>query len=87
MNKIDKQEIIEQIREELRVVKPKFDTELADTAHLVNDGGMESLDIVELVARIEARFRIPIDDDQYRKMMSVDEIANYILMQKSGVIA
>lgn len=84
MNKTD---IVTQIREELHAVKPQFDTTLTDADHLVNDGGMESLDIVELVARIEARFQIPIDDDQYRKMMSVDEIANHILARSNNASA
>jgi len=35
--------------------------------------------MVELVARIEERFQVPIGDDDYRNLYSVNLIADYLL--------
>ena len=82
MNEINKAAIAAAIQAEIKVVKPSLVQDVEITAHLVDDCGFESLDMVELVARIEARFRIPIDDQQYRLLSSIDGIADYILQQQ-----
>lgn len=85
MNDMNKAAIAAAIQEEIRAVKPSLTHDLETTDHLVDDCGFESLDMVELVARIEARFRIPIDDQQYRLLSSIDTITGYLLQQDLAV--
>lgn len=47
-------------------------------AHLVNDLGAVSLDIVELIMRCEEEFKIAIDDDAADRMVYVKDLVRYI---------
>ena len=87
MNSINRQEIINAINEDIASVKPSMKGKIQPADHLVNDCGLESLDLVELVARIESRFRVPIDDDQYRQLSSVNSIADFILVHSETMPA
>ena len=49
-----------------------------------DDLGADSLDLVELVMRIEEEFNIEIPDDDAEKMVKVSDVMNYI---KSKVAA
>jgi len=48
------------------------------SAKLVNDLGADSLDMVELVMKLEDQFEICIDDSDAEKNSTVQEIIDYI---------
>ena len=75
---MNKNEIINIITNTLKQVKPGTG-EVSPSDHLLDDVGLGSLDMVELVARIEERFQVPIGDDDYRNLYSVDLIADYLI--------
>jgi acyl carrier protein len=46
--------------------------------HLVNDLGADSLDLVELVMKIEAQFKISIEESEYQNAYTVDLITQLV---------
>lgn len=52
--------------------------EIVPTASLVNDLKADSLDIVEIVLRLEDEFTIDIPDEDQEKITTVQDIVDYI---------
>ena len=50
------------------------ESQLQDSAHLQDDLGVDSLDIVELQLEIENKFEIKITDEEAEKMTTVGSI-------------
>ena len=63
-------------------VVSEFDKVSADavtnTAHFVNDLGLDSLDAVEVVMAIEEEFAVEIPDDQAEKILSISDAVEFI---------
>lgn len=51
---------------------------IVNNAHLVNDLGADSLDLVEIVMSIESSFAIAIEDDEYDSADTISKIINLI---------
>ena len=47
-------------------------------AELVNDLGINSLELADLVLQCEERFDIEISDDEIHKFVTVGDVANYL---------
>lgn len=75
---MERNKMIEVITDTLKLVKPGSYV-VAPEDHLLDDVGLGSLDMVELVARIEEQFQVPIGDDDYRNLYSVNLIADYLM--------
>jgi len=43
-----------------------------------SDVGLDSLDLAELAARIEQRYRLEIPDDHWRRLANVAQLATYL---------
>lgn len=54
---------------------------LRNEEKLIDDLGMDSLYLVELVISLEDRFKISIDDEQFMKCVTVQDVIN--LMEES----
>lgn len=70
------------IREEMAVAAPDLPDTFADDADLRADLGIDSLAILELVARLELRFGIAVPDEDWPQLSSVDAIADYLAAQE-----
>lgn len=77
-------EIISQLRVELRRIQPLLPEHWPANALFQGDLGLDSLDLVELVARIEQRHGILIDDTNLPNFVSLDAVADYLLMHKAA---
>lgn len=62
--------IVEQLGVDAEDVKPE--------ASFVNDLGADSLDTVELVMAFEEEFNLEIPDDDAEKMLTVQNVMDYI---------
>mmetsp|Transcript_1215 Transcript_1215/g.2329 ORF Transcript_1215/g.2329 Transcript_1215/m.2329 type:complete len:152 (-) Transcript_1215:501-956(-) len=51
---------------------------VSPTSHFINDLGLDSLDVVEVVMAFEDEFMIEIPDSEAEKIASVAEAINYI---------
>ncbi len=52
--------------------------EIAPTASFIDDLGADSLDIVELVMKMEEEFGIEIPDEEAEKIKTVNDVVEYI---------
>ena len=56
--------------------------EVTNTASLIDDLGADSLDIVELVMKMEEEFGIEIPDEEAEKIKTVNDVIQYIKTHK-----
>lgn len=77
MNATD--ELMTFVRTELRAIQPRLPAELPADAHYRLDLNLDSLDLVELVARIEQRYGVMIPDADLPQFVSLDATARYVL--------
>lgn len=66
------------LRAELRAIKPALPAELPMSAHYKIELNLDSLDLVELVARIEQRYGVMIPDADLPQFTSLDATVSYI---------
>ena len=53
-------------------------SQIIPEAHIIDDLGADSLDTVEIVMRLEEAFDILIEDEESEKMLTVQDIINFI---------
>ena len=74
--------ILEKIKailvEELDVEEEKIDLD----SKIKDDLGADSLDLFELISKIEDELDITIDEEDYGKLITVGDIINYITDKK-----
>jgi acyl carrier protein len=56
--------------------------EVTNTASLIDDLGADSLDVVELVMKMEEEFGIEIPDEEAEKIKTVNDVIQYITSHK-----
>jgi acyl carrier protein len=56
------------------------------SANLVDDLGADSLDLVELVMRVEQRFEFLISEEDAEKIHSVQQVVDYIVENTNGSV-
>jgi acyl carrier protein len=56
--------------------------EVTNTASFIDDLGADSLDIVELVMKMEEEFGIEIPDEEAEKIKTVNDVITYITTHK-----
>ena len=64
---------------ELRAIRPSLPAELSTEARFTADLNLDSLDLVELVARIEQRYALKVPDADLQQFLSLDATRKYIL--------
>ncbi|KNC85320.1 hypothetical protein SARC_02502 [Sphaeroforma arctica JP610] len=52
-------------------------------AHFINDLGLDSLDVVEVVIAFEEEFAMKIPDAEAEKIFTADDAINYVLAHES----
>ena len=74
---VDKQDTLNAV---ILVVSEKLKTD-KDTiiqAHSFQDLGADSLDMVEIIMKLEEQFNIEINDEDAEKLTSIQEVVDYI---------
>lgn len=77
-------EMLDVLRAELHEVNVEIPHDLPVDRELIGELGLDSLDVVEFVARLEYRFRFVVPDDQWQQLATLDAIAAYALAHLSG---
>lgn len=76
---MDYDQIMEKITE---IISEQFDIDqarLKDNTDILNDLGVDSLDVVELAMNIEEEFGIPqISEDDIRSIVTISDLVNYV---------
>lgn len=63
---------------ELRAIRPSLPQQLPREARYTADLNLDSLDLVELIARIEQRFAIKVPDADLQQFVSLEATQRYI---------
>lgn len=69
-----------------KIISDKFGIEpekVKPEANIVDDFGADSLDLVELIMRMEEAFDIEIPDEDAEKLIFVRDLIDYIVKRKS----
>jgi len=78
---VNRAEVLDLLRRELRRVNPSVPADVGADVELAADLHLDSLDIVEFVARVEEAFRFSVPDGQWQQLSSLARIADYVLVQ------
>ncbi len=70
--------ILLSLRQELKSIKPKLPDDLPVVSHFKNDWHLDSLELVEFVARIEQNFGILIPDEDLPDFISLEATTRYV---------
>lgn len=63
----------------IKILEEHFNTKIENTdVSLVDDIGADSLDVVEVIMQIEEEFEIDIPDEEAEKLLTVQEIIDYV---------
>jgi acyl carrier protein len=76
-------DILTILRGELAGMKPALERGLSATLEFRREGGLDSMDLVEFVARIEQRFRIVIPDRDLSALVSLKATEEYLALRLS----
>jgi acyl carrier protein len=71
-------EILATVREELAVAAPDVPGDADTAAHFGVDLGVDSLAVLEFVARLEYRYGIAVPDDAWPGLTSMDAVVDHI---------
>ena len=74
---MNRPEILSVIREELAVAAPDVPSD-ADPADFGLDLEVDSLAVLEFVARLEYRFGLAVPDDAWPGLTSIDAVADFL---------
>ena len=75
---MNRSEILAVVREELAVAAPDVPADADTAAHLGLDLEVDSLAVLEFVARLEYRFGIAVPDDAWPALTSMDAVADFL---------
>ncbi len=71
-------------RAELAVAAPDVPADAPPDAHLKHDLDVDSLALLELVARLEYRFSVCVPDEDWPRLTSLSAIVGYVLGRVEG---
>jgi acyl carrier protein len=72
------EQLIFNLRNELRIIKPILSIDLPATDDFRKDLNLDSLDLVEFIARMEQNYNIMIPDEDLPQFISLQASAKYI---------
>lgn len=75
---MERDEIFEKLKKVITDVLDIEEEKISFESNFLEDFGADSLDIVEMVMAIEEEFNIEIPDEDVEKVLSVNDVINYI---------
>ena len=73
-----RQEMLEIVRHELAVATAEDVSDADEAADLRHDLGIDSLSILEWVARLEYRFDLAVPDESWPQLTSISTVVDYL---------
>jgi acyl carrier protein len=70
--------VLATLRAQLAVVRAATPADLAADVSLKEELQMDSLDLVEFVARVEEHYRVSVPDDDWRRLATLGDIADFL---------
>ncbi|MCD6232326.1 acyl carrier protein [Candidatus Aerophobetes bacterium] len=75
---MNKDEILKKVKEITSEQLGVDESQITPEAKFVDDLGADSLDTVELIMALEEEFNLEISDEEAEKLVTVEEVVNYI---------
>lgn len=75
---LDKQDVLQRVLDIVKNFEKVDASKVTPESHFINDLGLDSLDVVEVVMAIEQEFILDIPDHEAEKIQSVPEAVEYI---------
>ncbi len=75
---MERDEIFEKLKKVITDILDIEEEKISFESKFLEDFGADSLDIVEMVMSIEEEFNIEIPDEDVEKVLSVNDVINYI---------
>ena len=66
------------VREELGKIIGKDTDEISKDANLIEDVGLDSLNVLEVFGMIEEKFNVVVDPEEISEMKTINDIVNII---------
>jgi acyl carrier protein len=83
----DDAEFRSSIRRELKTIRRDLPSEFSDEADFRNELRLDSLDLVEMVARLEQITGIYVPDEDFPQLKSVSATADYVKARRPAASA
>jgi acyl carrier protein len=71
--------VLAELRALLLTVRPALHAEVPEGASFTVDLGLDSLDVVEFVARVERYYRAQVPDETWTQLTTLGRVADYVL--------
>lgn len=75
---MNKHDLLTVVREELTVAAPDLPADADADADLRHDLGVDSLALLEFVARLEYRFSVSVPDEAWPQLTSITAVVDYL---------
>ncbi len=75
---MSKQEIFEKVKKILVEKLSVNEADIKEDSSLVDDLGVDSLDLVELLMKFEEEFKIEISEEESQKILTVKDIVDFV---------
>lgn len=75
--------VLATLRAQLVIVRAATPADLAADVSLKDDLQMDSLDIVEFVARVEEHYRVSVPDNDWQRLATLGDIAEFVMARLS----
>ena len=75
---MNRQDMLAIVREELCIAAPDVAPDADEMAALRHDLGVDSLAVLEFVARLEYRFNLSVPDDAWPQLTSIGAVLDYL---------
>lgn len=79
-----KQQILHEIRTEAKAVVPHLDTSTLEPDSHIADVGIDSVQLLELVARLEERFDLTLPDYELAGLQTIDDLIRLVIRCHAG---
>lgn len=73
-----RQEIFEKVKKILIEKLSVNESDIKEDSSLVDDLGVDSLDLVELLMKFEEEFKIEISEEETQKILTIKDIVDFI---------
>jgi acyl carrier protein len=75
---MSRQEIFEKVKKILIEKLSVNESDIKEDSSLVDDLGVDSLDLVELLMKFEEEFKIEISEEESQKILTIKDIVDFI---------
>ena len=76
-------DVLDRLRIELAAVRPDLAATASPDATLKHDLEIDSLDVLEFVARVEAAFGVVVPDEDWQAVATLDTLAAYVAAHRA----